>query len=205
MHLDVIGQNHRCTGKLAVFRKDLLDFYFFRCAPPGSHARCSSWLTLYHHHSASLGTPLLCPHACSDLCYSEIFEMKSLLVWVTGETLIRPAGLAQQPSWRLALTATLSEESAGKEGGALKGMGWGGAPAGWGRGWGRSQDHRSQTRDHEEADKLTSPTRLLWKTPCFQTRILMKNPGMRWVAPLPSGQWSVYEYVSVAGSTRSTY
>ena len=54
----------------------------------------SSKLRLWTHTQLLWEPCPFCPHSCSDLHCSEIFEMKSSLVWVTGETLIRPAGLA---------------------------------------------------------------------------------------------------------------
>lgn len=54
----------------------------------------SSKLRLWAHAQLLWEPCPFCPRSCSDLPCSEVFEMKSSLVWVTGETLIRPAGLA---------------------------------------------------------------------------------------------------------------
>lgn len=47
-------------------------------------------------HTWLLREPVPFVHTCSDLCWccSGIFETKASLVWVTGETSVRPAGLA---------------------------------------------------------------------------------------------------------------
>ena len=87
---DTTQCRYYCAGSWQYPVEVLLEILLSQMCPPAlTHA-------VVWAHTWLLREPVPFVHTCSDLCWccSGIFETKPSLVWVTGETSVRPAGLA---------------------------------------------------------------------------------------------------------------